>query len=73
MTTSGEGSGNGTISDAVGCIVGAIKENGEYRDRLLLELEILIEYFKNSEELSGFLERVLEGLAPKESEIDDWD
>lgn len=76
------GAGNGTISDAVGSIVGAIKENSDDKDRLLLELVIAIDYFKSSKEISEFFsskeiseffEKVLEGLAPKESETDDWD
>lgn len=65
------GAGNGTISDAVGSIVGAIKENSDDKDRLLLELEIVIDYFKSSKEISEFFEKVLEGLAPKDK--DDWD
>ena len=64
------GSGNGTIEDAVGSIVGAIKENADDKDRLLLELEIAIDYFKSSKEISGFFEKVLEGIVPRE---DDWD
>ena len=67
----GTTSGNGSVEDAIGSIVGAIKENSDDKDRLLLELEILIEYFKNSKELNEFFEKVLEGIVPKEE--DDWD
>lgn len=69
----GTTSGNGTVEDAIGSIVGAIKDNSDDKDRLLLELEIAIDYFKSSKEISEFFEKVLEGLAPKESETDDWD
>lgn len=66
----GTGSGNGTVEDAIGSIVGAIKENSDDKDRLLLELEIVMDYFKSSKEISRFFEKVLEGIVPKES---DWD
>lgn len=65
---SGSGSGNGTIEDAVGSIVGAIKDSDD-KDRLLLELEIVIDYFESSKELTNFFEKVLERIVPK----DDWD
>ena len=66
----GTTSGNGSVEDAIGSIVGAIKENSDDKDRLLLELEIAIDYFKSSKELSDFFEKVLEGIVPKEA---DWD
>ena len=69
MGCAGTGSGNGTIEDAVGSIVGAIKESDD-KDRLLLELEIVHDYFKSSKEISSFFEKVLEGIVPKEA---DWD
>lgn len=70
MGAGGTGAGNGTIEDAVGSIVGAIKENKDDKDRLLLELEIAIDYFKSSKEISGFFEKIFKELAPKD---DDWD
>lgn len=66
----GTTSGNGSVEDAIGSIVGAIKENSDDKDRLLLELEIAIDYFKSSKEISGFFEKVLGELAPKDV---DWD
>lgn len=70
MGAGGTTSGNGSVEDAIGSIVGAIKENSDDKDRLLLELEIVIDYFKSSKELSDFFEKVLEGIVPKEA---DWD
>lgn len=70
MGAGGTTSGNGSVEDAIGSIVGAIKENSDDKDRLLLELEIAIDYFKSSKELSDFFEKVLEGIVPKEA---DWD
>ena len=71
MGAGGTTSGNGSVEDGMGSIVGAIKENSDDKDRLLLELEIAIDYFKSSKEISEFFEKVLEGLAPKDE--DDWD
>lgn len=70
MGAGGTGAGNGTIADAIGSIVGAVKENEDDRDRLMLELEIAVDYFKSSKEISGFFEKVLGELAPKDV---DWD
>lgn len=72
MSTSSAGAaGNGTISDAVGTIAGAINESSstEERHRLLLELEIVSAYFKNNSEISEFLDKVLMKLG----DVDDWD
>lgn len=71
MGAGGTTSGNGSVEVAIGSIVGAIKDSDD-KDRLLLELEIVIDYFKSSKELSDFFEKVLGGLAPKEYD-DDWD
>ena len=61
---------NGTIEDAVGTIAGAINEAPtSERHRLLLELEIVMEYFERNEEVSDFLEKILEKIG----ETDDWD
>lgn len=65
---SGSGSGNGTIEDAVGSIIGAIKDSDD-KDRLLLELEIAMDYFKSSKEISEFFVKIIKELTPK----DDWD
>ena len=63
-------SGNGTIEDAIGTIAGAINEAPEVeKSRLLLELEIIIEYFERNEEMTDFLEKIL----VKVGEKDDWD
>ena len=62
---------NGTVADAIGTIVGAINEapNVE-RERLLLELEVLGEYYSNwNEEIKEFLDKVIEKLEFP----DDWD
>ena len=69
MGAGGTTSGNGSVEDAIGSIVGAIKDSDD-KDRLLLELEIVIDYFKSSKEISDFFEKVLEGIVPKEA---DWD
>ena len=62
-------SGNGTIEDAVGTIAGAILEAPECeKSRLLLELELLVEYFENNKEITDFLDKVL----IKVGEVDDW-
>ena len=63
--------GNGTVADAIGTIVGAINEAPDVeKERLLLELEILSEYFSNwNEEISEFLDKVIEKLEFP----DDWD
>lgn len=70
MGCAGMGSGNGTIEDAVTFIVGVIKENSEDKDRLLLELEIAMDYFKSSKEISTLFEKILEGIVPKEADLD---
>lgn len=63
-------SSNGTIEDAVGTIAGAINEAPECeKSRLLLELEILFDYFKGNKEITDFLDKVL----MKVGEVDDWD
>lgn len=63
-------SSNGTIEDAVGTIAGAINEAPECeKSRLLLELEILFDYFKGNKEITDFLDKVL----MKVGEEDDWD
>ena len=61
---------NGTVEDAVGTIAGAINEAPTVeRRRLLLELEIVMEYFKNNTEITDFLDKVL----MKVGDVDDWD
>ena len=61
---------NGTIEDAIGTIAGAINEAPEVeKSRLLLELEIIIDYFKRNEEMTDFLEKILVKIGEK----DDWD
>ena len=65
-------SGNGTIEDAVGTIAGAINEAPAMeKSRLLLELEIVSDYykFKENEAMTDFLKKILE----KAGEEDDWD
>ena len=67
---SSNSSGNGTISDAIGTIVGAINEaTTEDSRRLMLELEIIIKYFKHNSEISEFLESILMKLGDR----DDWE
>ena len=53
-------SGNGTVEDAVGTIAGAINEAPTTeRRRLLLELEIINDYFKHNKEISDFIDKIL--------------
>ena len=69
-TTCNSHASNGTVEDAVGTIAGAINEAPTTeRRRLLLELEIVMEYFKNNTEITDFLDKVL----IKVGEKDDWD
>ena len=65
-------SGNGTVEDAVGTIAGAINEAPAMeKSRLLLELEIVSDYYKFNEnaEMTDFLDKIL----MKVGEVDDWD
>ena len=65
-------SGNGTVEDAIGTIAGAINEAPAMeKSRLLLELELVSDYykFKENEEMTNFLDKILE----KAGEEDDWD
>ena len=60
---------NGTIEDAVGTIAGAINEAPtSERHRLLLELEIINDYFKNNKGISDFVDKILIKIGDR----DDW-
>ena len=60
---------NGTVEDAVGTIAGAINEAPTVeRRRLLLELEIINDYFKNNKEISDFIDKILIKIGDR----DDW-
>ena len=61
--------GNGTVEDAVGTIAGAINEAPTVeRRRLLLELEIINDYFKHNKEISDFIDKILIKIGDR----DDW-
>lgn len=64
-------SGNGTIEDAIGTISGAINEAPECeKSRLLLELEIVMDYykFKENEEMTDFLDKILVKVGEKDDD-----
>lgn len=64
-------SGNGTVEDGIGTIAGAINEAPECeKSRLLLELEVVSEYFEGNKEISDFLEKILVKVGEG---TDDWD
>lgn len=65
-------SGNGTVEDAIGTIAGAINEAPAMeKSRLLLELEIVSDYFKfyENNEMTDFIDKII----VKIGEVDDWD
>lgn len=64
-------SANETISNAIGNITKAIKDaSAPEAERLKVELEIVMDYYKSNKEMSAFLKQILEKIEPKE---EDWD